>query len=126
MTVIRIRVAYKNLDFKKESSPGINITWIQDNEAILEGDDIAINDFIKTLQSNGGIIEILENLIIIPVVEPPKPTQGEIDESLLQRQTLSNVNQAEIDRINNLLEAEYTKLGGVGSPPFITSLRDLR
>lgn len=57
--------------------------------------------------------------------ELPEPRMKEIDESLLQQQTLSNVNQAEIDRINNLLAAEYASLGGTGTPPTITALNEL-
>ncbi len=126
MTQVKKHIRYENINLKEYQIPiGLNVTWIGNDMAHVEGDSVILNTLITTLESNGAIITILADLPLTVNIPEPQPTPEQIAESNLQQQTKQNIKQSEIDRINTLLQVEYTALGGIGTAPQINSLREI-
>ena len=125
MTQVKKHIRYSGIDLKKEHLAGLNIAWIGTDEAYVEGDSVILNAEKARLEGLGAIITILADLPLTVNIPEPQLTPEQIAESNLQQQTKQNIKQSEIDRINTLLQVEYTALGGIGTAPQINSLREI-
>ncbi len=120
-------IAITKIPFDKVQ--GVSVRYHKEDPTLIDVDGPA--PVLLTLQTElenlGAKITVMGDIpSFTSNEEPPQPSAEDIAEAQLQNQTRTNVKQQELDRINALLQAEYTKLGGTGTAPQITRLSELR
>ena len=125
-------VKVENIEVTKipfDKVQGINVRYHREDRTLIdvEGEPQLLTTLKTELEKMGAKITVMNDIpSFTSSEEPPQASAEDIAEAQLQNQTRANVRQQEVDRINSLLQAEYTKLGGTGTAPQITRLSELR
>lgn len=104
-------------DYIADANAQINVTWLSDTSAYVQGDSVELQKYRDFLATRGIIVTIVGDGPPIPVPEVPLPTpSGTVLDSDIWQQATNAIReedrQATLARVN----AKYDSLGGTRQP----------